>query len=58
MYRLIKATKKGVLGLVLTFSIFSGIIQFITSPSSWGDGYCQTLDEDDPPSQKSIEPEI
>jgi hypothetical protein len=58
MHRLYKAAKKTVAGLILTFTIFSGIFQNFTSLFSWGDGFCQTLDEDDPPQKNPIEPYI
>lgn len=58
MHRFYRAAKKNVASLILTLTILGGIFENFTFPFLWGDGICQTLNEDDPPQEKSIEPEI
>ncbi len=57
MKQFLRTVKQTVVTLILTIAISSGVFQNFTFPSSWGNGICQTLDEDDPPSQKPIQPE-
>lgn len=56
MKRLFKAARQTIPMLVLSITLFFGIFHGFDFPFDWGDGVCQTLEEDDMPAPKPITP--
>ncbi|MDE6875313.1 MAG: hypothetical protein K2P87_12740 [Lachnospiraceae bacterium] len=56
MKRFLKTAKHVIPVLLLSTSLSLGILGDFISLLSWGDGMCQTLDEDDIPIKRPITP--